>query len=126
MACTALLFLTLPTFFARLYTSAPDVVAFAATLLPIAGVFQVFDGIQVVCAGILRGVGDTRAPMLINLVGFGGIGVTTSIVLAFRTPLGPLGLWWGLVIGLAAVAMILLWRVRSRVGRPMARVRIED
>lgn len=125
MACTALLFLTLPTFFARLYTSAPEVVAFAATLLPIAGVFQIFDGIQVVCAGILRGLGDTRAPMLINLVGFGGIGVTASILLAYRTPLGPLGLWWGLVIGLAAVAIILLWRVRSRVQRPLARVQAD-
>lgn len=126
MCCTALAFLAAPTFFARLYTDAPAVVAFAATLLPIAGVFQVFDGLQVVSAGILRGLGDTRAPMLINLIGFAGIGVTTSVVLAFRTPLGPLGLWWGLVIGLAAVAGILLWRVRRTVRRPLARVRVGD
>ncbi len=125
MGCTALLFLAFPTVFARLYTSDAGVVAFAATLLPIAGVFQVFDGLQVVSAGILRGLGETRAPMLINLVGFVGIGVTSSVLLAYRTPLGPLGLWWGLVIGLGVVAAILLWRVRRSIARPLVRVRVE-
>lgn len=125
MGCTALLFLAIPTVFARLYTNDPGVMAFAATLLPIAGVFQVFDGLQVVSAGILRGLGETRVPMLINLVGFAGIGVTASILLAYRTPLGPVGLWWGLVIGLGVVAAILMWRVHQMVRRPLSRVVIE-
>ncbi|MDZ4258974.1 MAG: MATE family efflux transporter [Gemmatimonadales bacterium] len=125
MGCTALIFLAVPTVFARLYTTDPGVMAFAATLLPIAGVFQVFDGLQVVSAGILRGLGETRAPMLINLVGFAGIGVTSSVVLAYYTPLGPVGLWWGLVIGLGVVALILMLRVRQLLRRPLARLHVE-
>jgi MATE family multidrug resistance protein len=122
MACTALIFLALPRFLAALYTTDAGVVEFAALLLPIAGVFQVFDGLQVVAAGILRGLGDTKAPMLINLVGFVGIGITASVLLAFRTPLGAVGLWWGLVLGLGSVAGILLLRVRTAIRRPLRRV----
>lgn len=123
MACTALLFLAVPRLLAGIYSNDAAVVAFAAMLVPIAGVFQVFDGIQVVAAGVLRGLGDTRAPMLINLVGFAGIGVSASLYLAFRTSLGAVGLWWGLVFGLAAVALILLVRVRIALRRPLRRVR---
>jgi MATE family multidrug resistance protein len=122
MVCTALGFLLVPHFFASLYSTDPAVVAFATVLLPIAGIFQVFDGLQVVAAGILRGLGDTTAPMLINLVGFVGIGISTSVYLAFRTSLGPVGLWWGLVLGLSSVALILLLRVRVSLKRPLRRV----
>lgn len=117
MACTALLFLTLPTLLARIYTDNGAVVAFAAMLLPIAGVFQVFDGLQVVCVGILRGLGDTRVPMLINLVGFGCCGIGSSLFLAYRTSLGAVGLWWGLVLGLVIVGVVLLLRVKVMVAR---------
>ena len=122
MCGTALAFIAVPRFFASLYTTDVNVVAFAAVLLPLAGIFQVFDGLQVVAAGILRGLGDTRAPMLINLVGFVVVGLGTSLYLAYRTTLGAVGLWWGLVIGLAAVALILLLRVRVALRRPMRRV----
>lgn len=122
MCCTALLFIFVPRFFAELYTTDVAVVAFATVLLPLAGIFQVFDGLQVVAVGILRGLGDTRAPMLINLVGFVVLGLGTSLVLAYRTSLGAVGLWWGLVIGLAAVAIILLLRVRVALRRPLRRV----
>lgn len=122
MAGMALLLLTLPTMLASIYTRDAAVLAFAATLLPIAGVFQVFDGLQVVSAGILRGLGDTRAPMLINLAGFAGVGLTASVLLAYHTSLGPVGLWWGLVLGLTVVAVVLMLRVRHAVRRPVARV----
>lgn len=122
MFCTAGTFLALPHFLASLYSTDPAVVAFATTLLPIAGIFQVFDGLQVVSAGILRGLGDTTAPMLINLVGFAGIGISASVFLAFRTSLGPAGLWWGLVLGLSSVALILLLRVRVALRRAPSRV----
>lgn len=122
MCCTALMFILVPRFFAALYTTDTTVIAFAVILLPLAGIFQVFDGLQVVAVGILRGLGDTRAPMLINLVGFVVLGLGTSLVLAYRTPLGAVGLWWGLVIGLAAVATILLLRVRFALRRPLRRV----
>jgi MATE family multidrug resistance protein len=122
MVSTALLFTLLPMTIAGWYTNAADVRAFAAMLLPVAGIFQVFDGVQVVCVGVLRGLGDTHAPMLINLGGFGVVGVGTSLWLAYRTSLGPVGLWWGLVVGLAAVACVLLWRVRTLLRRPLQRV----
>ncbi|MBK6495511.1 MAG: hypothetical protein IPG05_10485 [Gemmatimonadetes bacterium] len=122
MVLTGLIFLVVPHWIAALYTNAEPVVAFAAVLLPIAGIFQVFDGIQVVCIGVLRGLGDTHTPMLVNLVGFGMLGLATSTWLAYRTPLGPIGLWWGLVVGLAAVALILLHRVRAALRRPLQRI----
>lgn len=122
MSCTALLFLTAPTFLARLYSTDAMVVAFATTLIPLAGFFQVFDGIQVVAAGILRGLGDTRVPMVIGVIGFAVVGLGSSLVLAYRTPLGAVGLWWGLVIGLATVAIVLLVRVRVAIRRPLTRI----
>ena len=97
-----------------------------AALIPIAGIFQVFDGLQVVAAGVLRGVGDTRAPMVVNLLGFWLIGMPVSLYLGFRTGAGPVGLWWGLVAGLAAVAVFLLVRVRVRLGRELRRVVIDE
>ena len=75
MSLTAVLFLTLPEWLSRVFSDDPQVVALAALLLPIAGVFQVVDGLQVVAAGALRGVGDTRVPMILNLVGFWLVGL---------------------------------------------------
>ena len=125
MSATALLFLFLAEPLARLYTSDAAVVGLAASLIPLAGVFQVFDGTQVVSAGVLRGAGDTRAPMVIGLVGFWLVGIPVSLLLGIHGDVGPRGLWWGLVSGLAAVAVILLGRVRHRFGRELRRVEIE-
>ena len=94
----------------------------AATLIPIAGVFQVFDGIQAVCAGVLRGLGDTRAPFVINLAGFWLAGFPVSVLLGFHTRLGAVGLWWGLVAGPdRRVRALLLLRVRVDCGSVCAR-----
>jgi len=119
------LFVALPTFLARLYTSDPGAMAVAATLLPLAGAFAVFDGLQAVGLGVLRGLADTRIPMLMNLVGYWAIGLPAGILLAFPLRLGAAGLWWGLVIGLAAVALMLVYRIRVRFAREMPRVAIE-
>ena len=119
MAGTALLFLGFPSALASAYTSDLDVRALAAALIPIAGVFQVVDGLQVVSAGILRGLGDTRAPMVINLLGFWLLGMPVSLGLGFGLGLGPEGLWWGLVVGLTAVAGMLLMRIAGRLSRPL-------
>jgi MATE family multidrug resistance protein len=126
MCASALAFRLFPGALARAYTGDVAVVALAATLIPIAGVFQVFDGIQAVAAGVLRGIGDTHAPAVINVVGFWLIGLTVSWALAFRMGGGAVGLWWGIVVGLAAVALILLGRVRVRLGRSMRRVIIDE
>jgi len=125
MVLSALAFRLFPGALARAYTGDATVVALAATLIPIAGVFQVFDGVQAVAAGVLRGIGDTHAPAIINVVGLWLIGLPVSWWLAFREGGGAVGLWWGIVVGLGAVALILLARVRVRLGRTMRRIVID-
>ena len=122
MCVTAVLFTTMPAPFARVFTSDARVLAVAIHLVPIAGVFQVFDGIQAVAAGVLRGIGDTRAPLVVNLLGFWLVGVPISVYLGFYTGARALGLWWGFVAGLGAVAVFLLLRIRVRMRREFARV----
>ncbi len=126
MVVTGVLFLTIPRTFAGLYTNSEAVLVMAAALLPLAGIFQVFDGIQVVASGVLRGLGDTRSPMVINIIGFWLVGIPTSLYLCFQAGLGARGLWWGLVLGLASVAVILIGRVRHRLQAQMGRVIIDD
>jgi MATE family multidrug resistance protein len=126
MSCTGLIFLSWPETLARLYSRDSGVLTVAATLIPIAGVFQIFDGLQVVTSGILRGLGDTRAPMLANLLGYWALGLPVSLFLGFRTNLGPAGLWWGLVLGLAVVAFTLTLRLRARIRREQRRVLIDQ
>ena len=126
MTCTMVLFLLLPEPLARIYSQDAAVVALAAGLLPIAALFQVFDGIQVVGTGVLRGVGDTRAPMILNLLGFWVLGIPMGIALAYGAGLGARGMWWGLAAGLMAVAALLLWRIRTRLAGVLERIDIDD
>jgi MATE family multidrug resistance protein len=125
MALSTTAMLASPRTIARIYTDQPTVLAVAASLIPLAGVFQVFDGLQVVSIGILRGLADTRGPMIINVVGFWLVGLPVSAWLGFRTSLGPRGLWWGLVAGLAVVALVLLARVRARFAGEVVRIVID-
>jgi len=125
MALSACLLLAIPGLFASAYTSVPGVVAVAVLLIPVAGVFQVFDGLQVVSAGVLRGAGDTRAPLVSNVLGFWLVGMPVSLWLGFRAGLGVVGLWWGFVAGLAAVAAFLVLRVRALLSQPVARISVE-
>jgi MATE family multidrug resistance protein len=118
-------FLSLPEQLARLYSRDLEVVAVAAALIPIAGVFQVFDGTQVVAGGVLRGLGDTRAPMVANFLGYWVVAVPLSAYLGFYLDLGPAGLWWGLVVGLGLVGTSLLLRVTRRLARRQPRVVID-
>jgi MATE family multidrug resistance protein len=126
MSASAVVMLALPAFLAALYTNDPAVLALTAALIPIAGVFQVFDGTQVVAMGTLRGIGDTRGPMLISLLGFWCVGVPVSVFLGFRAGAGPKGLWWGFVAGLAAVALLLLMRMRHRFRGELGRVALDE
>jgi len=126
MALTAVMFLAVPGVLARVFSDDVPVIAAAELLLPIAGVFQVFDGMQVVAAGALRGVGDTRAPMVLNLVGFWLLGLPVSLGLGFGLDWGPTGVWWGLAIGIGAVAILLTSRVRHRLGRGLHRLVIDE
>ncbi len=126
MVVTASAFLVAPGFLARVYTSDAEVLAVAVVLLPIAGIFLVADGLQAVAAGVLRGAGDTRSPFLFNALGFWGLGIPVSVVLAFPLGMGAEGLWWGLATGLGAVAVLLFMRVRRLLARDIRRVVIDD
>lgn len=126
MALSALALAVWPVAIARAYTPDISVIAMTAMLIPIAGVFQVFDGIQVVAIGVLRGFGDTRTPLIVSLVGYWGVALPVSAWLGFSHGLGPRGLWWGLVAGLAIVALVLLARVRYGLWRPMRRLVVDE
>lgn len=125
MVLSALAFLTVPRQLAALYTTQAGVILIAAQLIPVAGIFQVFDGLQVVAGGVLRGAGDTRVPMLIGMVSFWIVMMPLCYFLGFKTPLGAVGLWYGLVIGLGCVATLLLFRIQQHFGRDLPRVNLE-
>lgn len=104
-ACLAFLFLPEP--LVRCFTRDPATVALAVSVLPVTAFFQVFDGLQCVSAGCLRGAGDTRTPMLCNLVSFWGIGLPLGYFLAFTLGWGLPGLWWGLATTLVITGSTL-------------------
>ena len=121
MAATAAVFLGLPGVLAGQFTTETRVAAVAAGLIPVAGMFQLFDGLQVVCTGALRGVADTMRPMIYNMLGFWLFGMPLSLWLGFRLDMGPEGLWWGLAAGLGAVAIMLMGRMWIRLRGPLER-----
>ncbi len=121
MAITASLMLLAPHLFLSIYVdvSAPAnaaMVGFAVQYMVVAAAFQLFDGIQAVAAGALRGLQDTRVPMLIAIFAYWVPGAAASIGLGLHTPLAGLGVWLGLLIALAVVAAMLLrrWSHRER------------
>ncbi|MGH6614172.1 MATE family efflux transporter [Sphingomonas sp.] len=123
MAVTATSIWTLPRLFISAYIDAEApanavVVALALQYLAVAALFQLVDGAQAVAAGILRGVQDTRIPMLIAAFGYWVIGFGTAILLGFTFHLQGVGIWLGLGAGLLAVSVMLLWRwsARGRLG----------
>lgn len=96
----------------------PAVLALAVEFLFIAAIFQIVDGAQVIAAGMLRGLHDTRVPMFIAAFGYWGIGIGVGAWLAFGEGWRGAGLWTGLASGLAAVAilMVIRWLMRERLG----------
>lgn len=93
-----------------------EVVRLAVLFLAIAALFQIVDGAQAVAAGMLRGLQDTKIPMFYAAIGYWGIGMPSGILLAFWSGMQGTGIWLGLCIGLAAVALMLVvrWLRRDR------------
>jgi len=116
MAGTALAFWFVPRPILRIFTQDAGVLESAVGLLAIAALFQLFDGVQTVATGALRGIGETRVPMLVNLGGYWVLGLPVGYLLCFHAGRGVTGLWWGLTLALVAIALILLyaWEQRSR------------
>ncbi len=115
----ALLFTLLPLAAAAFYTHDPAVLGLAVSVLPLAGAFQVFDGLQAVLFGLLRGAGDTRVPALANIVGYWLIGLPLGGLLAFGAGWGLAGIWVGFLVALGTVATLLFWRIRHVIVDPV-------
>lgn len=98
------------------FTDQGDVIAAGLLLLYAAAVFQLFDGVQVVATGVLRGSGDTRTPMLANLVAYWAIGLPIGVTLCFARGWGVFGMWVGLTLGLILVGLALLFAWARRVA----------
>ena len=123
MIIPAALMILAPRFVLSLYVdpAAPAnaaMVGHAVGFLAIAAAFQLFDGLQAVLAGTLRGLQDTRMPLILALFGYWLIGFTTSVMLGFFTPLAGNGIWLGLAAGLVVVSILLArrWQHRARLG----------
>ncbi len=114
MACMSVALLIFPRYIARIYTADETVIRNAITLLAAGAAFQLFDGIQTVATGALRGTGDTRTPMLCHFTAYWLLGLPFGAWLCFHRHLGALGLWVGLSVSLILIGILLLifWRRR--------------
>ncbi len=122
MACMAVVMLSVPLLLIAAFVNTNDtanaaVVATAVTFLSLAALFQIVDGAQAVAAGMLRGLHDTAKPMVLAAIGYWGIGLPLSVILAFPFGMDGVGIWLGLFFGLASVAVMLVirwtWRLRT-------------
>lgn len=116
---TSVVFLAIPETLVSLFID-PDeperanLLRIGASLIIVAALFQLVDGLQVMALGLLRGVQDTTVPMVMATISYWVIGLPVSYVLAFTLGLGAIGLWLGLVIGLLIAAVLLMWRFWGR------------
>lgn len=110
MVFTATLIFSIPDTIVGIYTNDPEVKKLAISLLFMAGLFQISDGLQVGAYGALRGLKDTKIPMLVNFVSYWLIGFSVGYYLGIYTEMGPKGLWIGLISGLSVAAVLHNWR----------------
>ena len=108
MAGAGVVLITLPEYVARAFTTDRAVIRTAVALLAVAAAFQLFDGIQIVATGALRGAGDTRTPMICHLLGYWLVGLPLGYVLCFAMGWGAVGLWTGLCVALVLIGLVLL------------------
>ena len=116
MSVGAILFLTLPTQIMRIYTTQPQVITMGVSLLLIAAFFQLFDGIQTVTTGALRGISNTASAMVLNFLCYWMFGLPLGWYLCFHRHMGARGVWVGLCLALIVLAgaLLLVWRKKSQ------------
>jgi MATE family multidrug resistance protein len=112
MCVPALIFALFPSAPIELFTHDARVTAIAVPLIRIAALFQLFDGVQAVAGGALRGAGDARVPFMLNVVSYWLVGLPLALLLGFHFGLGARGLWWGLTAGLVTASILLSFRFR--------------
>lgn len=110
MSVAAVIFIVFREFLPSLYINDVSVIQMSATLLIIAGFFQLSDGIQVVGLGALRGMSDVKVPTIVTLVAYWVIGLPLGYILAFSFGMQEIGIWVGLLIGLTVTGIMLLYR----------------
>jgi len=110
MLVGAIAFALVPEPLVRIFSKDPAVVALGVTLLRIASLFQLFDGMQTVAAGALRGAGDVRVSSVVNVFAHWCVGFPIALVLMRDPAYGPRGIWWGLTTGLVTVSLLLTAR----------------
>jgi MATE family multidrug resistance protein len=120
-----LLFVGVPALLLAVFSEDPEVLALALTFMPLAAGFQMFDGLQVVASGVLRGVGDVRVPMLANFVGYWVLALPLGVLWARRWGGGPAAMWWALGGALAFVAVVLVLRVRNKLAGDIRRIDLD-
>jgi MATE family multidrug resistance protein len=108
MGCAAALFLLFPLNILRIFSKDSGVLAIGAGLLAIAAAFQLFDGLQTVLTGALRGAGNTSTAMWLNFAGYWLLGLPLGYFLCFHAGYGLMGLWWGLTLALILISLALL------------------
>lgn len=108
-------FLVFQNYLPRLFTLDVLVIKQAASLIVVAALFQIFDGVQVVCLGILRGFADVKVPMVIAAISYLGIGLPVSYLFAFTFHFGPEGIWYGFLSGLGIAGALLAFRIRNKI-----------
>ncbi len=113
MFSTALIFIVFRNYLPTLYINDPEVISLSASLLIIAGLFQLSDGAQVIGLGVLRGMEDVKVPTLITLIAYWVIGLPLGYLLAFEYGYAEKGIWYGLLIGLSLTAFLLYFRFRK-------------
>jgi MATE family, multidrug efflux pump len=116
MTCMSVVLLVVPRWIARAYTPDAAIIHSTIALLAAGAAFQLFDGIQTVATGALRGLGDTRTPMLCHFAAYWIVGLPLGAYLCFRRGWGAFGLWSGLSLALILIGIVLLivWRQRVR------------
>ncbi|MGB2589816.1 MAG: MATE family efflux transporter [Candidatus Acidiferrum sp.] len=122
MTCMSIVLLVVPRWIARVYTPDEAIIRSTVLLLAAGAAFQLFDGIQTVATGALRGLGDTRTPMICHFTAYWLIGLPLGAWLCFRRGWGAFGLWSGLSLALILIGIVLLLVWRQRVRRLMLSV----
>jgi MATE family multidrug resistance protein len=127
MASMGLVFITFPRQIARIFTPNLTLIQVGARLLLVAAAFQLFDGVQVVTTGALRGSGDTRTAMFANLIAYWFVGLPLGYLLCFQFGWGAVGVWIGLCLGLMMIgsALLIAWHRRLQAEHFVAMTRVE-
>jgi multidrug resistance protein, MATE family len=125
MTMCAIIFIAGRNYLPELYVDDQSVIPIAASLITIAGLFQLADGTQVVCASALRGLQDVKVPSIFILISYWVIGLPLGYLLTFEWGFGATGVWWGLLVGLTLTAIAMFSRLRGAIQSAERKIRAE-